>query len=122
MISHPHFRTLMLLAASALFTASAPAQPKSDSVSLFNGKSIDNWTVKGGTAKYHVEDGTIVGTTVEKSKNTFLSTKRDYADFELEVMVLCDRELNSGIQIRSHVYEKPTPQASKKERMREQGE
>ena len=122
MILHPHFRAVIFLAASALFTASASAQPKSDWVSLFNGKSIDNWIVRGGTAKYHVEDGTIVGTTVEKSKNTFLCTKRDYADFELELMVLCDKELNSGMQIRSHVYEKETPQASKQKRMREKGE
>lgn len=98
------------------------AQSKSGWVSLFDGRSIDNWVVKGGTAKYHVENGVIVGTTVEKSKNTFLCTTRDYADFELELMVLCDRELNSGIQIRSHVYERETPQASKKERMREKGE
>ena len=122
MILHPHFRAVIFLAASVLFTASASAQPKSDWVSLFNGKSIDNWIVRGGTAKYHVEDGTIVGTTVEKSKNTFLCTKRDYADFELELMVLCDKELNSGMQIRSHVYEKETPQASKQKRMREKGE
>ena len=34
----------------------------------------------------------------------------------------CDPELNSGIQIRSHVYEEATPQASKPERIREAGE
>jgi len=106
-------------AAVALTTA---AQPKSGWVSLFDGQSIDNWVVKGGSAKYHVEDGVIVGTTVEKSKNTFLCTKRDYADFELELMVLCDKALSSGIQIRSHVYARPTPQASKQERIREAGE
>ena len=122
MISRIQSRLAIAITASALFAAPALAQPKSDWVSLFNGKSIDNWVVKGGSAKFHVEDGTIVGTTVEKSKNTFLSTKRDYADFELELMVFCDKELNSGIQIRSHAYEQPTPQASKKERVREKGE
>lgn len=91
-------------------------------ISLFDGKSLDNWVVKGGKAAYAVEDGVIVGTTVERSKNTFLSTKRDYADFELELEVLCDKQLNSGIQIRSHVYDKPTPQASDTKRMREAGE
>ncbi len=119
----------LLLLRSALATTAAvcaaaafAAQPKAGWVSLFDGKSIDNWVVKGGSAKYHVEDGMIVGTTVERSKNTFLCTKRDYADFELELMVLCDKELNSGIQIRSHVYTKPTPQASKQNKMRETGE
>ena len=118
----PRLLIALLLLASAVASPSSLAQSKDGWVSLFDGKSIDNWTVKGGIAKYHVEDGTIVGTTVEKSKNTFLCTKRDYADFELELMVLCDRELNSGIQIRSHVYEQPTPQASKKGRIREKGE
>lgn len=122
MPSFTWLRIPILLTASALVPTQLSAQPKSDWVALFNGATIDNWVVKGGTAKYHVEDGTIVGTTVEKSKNTFLCTKRDYADFELELMVLCDKELNSGIQIRSHVYDKETPQASKQARMREKGE
>ena len=106
------------------FAGSLAIAAKSGSgwVSLFNGKSLDGWVVKGGTAKYEVKDGMIVGTTVEKSKNTFLCTPRDYADFEFEAMVLCDKELNSGFQIRSHVYAKPTPQASKKDRTREAGE
>ena len=95
-----HCRMALFAAACALSIASA--QPNANWVSLFDGKSIDNWVVKGGSAKYHVEDGMIVGTTVDKSKNTFLCTKRDYADFELELMVRCDKELNSGIQIRSH--------------------
>ena len=120
------FRIAFLSTAAAVLagavsraTAAAPRW-----VSLFDGKTIDarTWVVKGGTATYRVENGTIVGTTVEKSKNTFLSTTRDYADFELELRVLCDKELNSGIQIRSHVYEKPTPQASKQKRLREAGE
>jgi hypothetical protein len=113
------------LAAAAMFAALsvcslAPAAEKW--VSLFDGKSLDNWVVKGGKARFEIDKGMIVGTTVEGSKNTFLSTKRDYADFELQLEVLCDKELNSGIQIRSHVYDKPTPQASKTNRMREAGE
>ena len=89
---------------------------------LFDGKTLNGWVVKGGAAKYTVADGMIVGTTAEKSKNTFLCTNRDYADFELVAEVLCDKELNSGFQIRSHVYAKPTPQASKTDRVREAGE
>jgi hypothetical protein len=98
------------------------AHPGTALVPLFNGKNLDNWVVKGGTAKYAIEGDMIVGTTVEGSKNTFLSTKRDYADFELVLEVLCDKQLNSGIQIRSHTYDRPTPQASAKEKMREKGE
>lgn len=108
---------LACLGAVLVFAADAPKW-----VSLFNSKNLDGWEVKGGTAKYEVKDGVIVGTTVEGSANTFLCTKKDYADFVFEAEVLCDKELNSGFQIRSHVYEKDTPQASKKNRVRKAGE
>ena len=74
-------------------------------VPLFDGKTLDRWKVNGGTASYKVEDGVIVGTTVEGSPNTFLC-KGDYKDFVLELDVKCDPRLNSGVQVRSHVYEK----------------
>jgi Domain of Unknown Function (DUF1080) len=81
-------------------------------VPLFDGKSLDGWKVNGGgtrrragSASYKVEDGVIVGTTVEGSPNTFLC-KGDYKDFVLELDVKCDPRLNSGVQVRSHVYEK----------------
>jgi hypothetical protein len=90
--------------------------------SLFEGESLDGWTIEGGTATYEIVDDMIVGTTVEGSKNTFLCTEKDYSDFEMELDVLCDPELNSGIQIRSHVYQKPTPQMSNPNRIREEGE
>ena len=74
-------------------------------VPLFYGKTLDGWEVNGGTAAYKVEDGVIVGTTVEGSPNTFLC-KGIYKDFVLELEVKCDPRLNSGVQVRSHVYEK----------------
>ncbi len=73
---------------------------------LFDGKTLDGWQVKGGFATYRVEDGMIVGATAKGSPNTFLCTKKEYSDFVLEFEVLCDPALNSGCQIRSHVYEK----------------
>ncbi len=39
----------------------------------------------------------------------------------MELDVLCDKPLNSGIQIRSHVYEKDTPQESKPKVVRKAG-
>jgi 3-keto-disaccharide hydrolase len=73
-------------------------------VLLFDGKSLDNFEVLNGTAPYEIVDDMIVGTTLEGSPNTFLSTKREYGDFILEFDVLVDPELNSGVQIRSHQY------------------
>jgi len=70
-------------------------------VSLFDSRSLEGWTKRGGTAIYSVEDGLIVGMTNEGSPNSFLCTKRQYADFELMFDVMVDIELNSGVQIRS---------------------
>src|SRR4051794_3570698 len=75
---------------------------------LFDGKTLDGWKVHGGKAGYKVEDGAIVGTTVEGSPNTFLC-KGDYKDFVLELEVKCDPRLNSGVQVRSHVYGQDDP-------------
>lgn len=72
--------------------------------SLFNGRNLDGWVQKNGTATYTVEDGAIVGRTAEGSPNSFLCTTRNYADFILEFEVKVDPELNSGVQIRSHQY------------------
>ncbi len=81
------------------------------SVPLFDGKSLDGWKPQGGFASYKVEDGAIVGTTVEGSPNTFLC-KGAFGDFVLELDVQCDPALNSGVQVRSHVYDKDGPESS----------
>jgi len=72
-----------------------------DWVALFDGKSLDGWEQKNGTATYRVEDGCVVGKTAEGSPNSFLATKKSYGDFELKFEVKVDDELNSGVQIRS---------------------
>ena len=91
--------TLVLLS----ITTGAVAQKWVD---LFNGRNLDGWSVRSGYAKYHVEDGALVGTAVKGSPNTFLCTNKQYGDFILEFEVKVDSELNSGVQIRSHVAEK----------------
>ena len=73
---------------------------------LFDGKSLEGWEQKNGTAKYEVKDGSIVGTTVEGSWNSFLCTTQEYSDFELEFEVRVDDKLNSGVQIRSKQRDK----------------
>jgi hypothetical protein len=83
--------------------------------SLFDGKTLQGWTVRGGFAEYKVEDGTIVGTTVKGSPNTFLC-KGDLEDFVLELEVKCDPKLNSGVQVRSHVYPKDDPDPANRRR------
>ncbi len=69
--------------------------------SLFDGKTLNGWTQKNGTAKYEVVDGTIRGTTNEGSPNSFLCSNELFGDFELEFEVKVHDKLNSGVQIRS---------------------
>jgi 3-keto-disaccharide hydrolase len=74
---------------------------------LFDGKSLDGWTQKGGAAKYRVEDGQIVGTSVPNTSNSFLCTTKDYGNFLLELEFKVDPNLNSGVQIRSQCFDEP---------------
>lgn len=73
---------------------------------LFDGKTLEGWVQKNGTATYRVVDGTIEGQTKEGSWNSFLCTKKAYADFEFEFDVKVDAKLNTGVQIRSKTREK----------------
>lgn len=76
-------------------------------INLFDGKTLDGWSVHSGFAKYRVEDGTIVGTAVKNSPNTFLCSDREFGDFILEFEVLlANPELNSGVQFRSMIAKK----------------
>ena len=77
-------------------------------MSLFDGKSLDGWTQRNGTATYRVENETIVGTTTEGSPNSFLCSDKHYGDFDLMCDVKVDNALNSGVQIRSQTRDGPT--------------
>jgi len=79
----------------------------SQEVSLFDGKSLDGWVNYGG-GNFYVQDDMIVGETQVGLPNSFLATEAMYTDFEMEVDVMVDPTLNSGIQIRSDVYEEET--------------
>lgn len=64
--------------------------------------------VVSGTASYKAENGVLIGTTVDGSPNSFL-IKGPYRDFELEFEVKVDDQLNSGVQVRSHVMKAGDP-------------
>ena len=72
---------------------------------LFNGKNLDGWTQRGGKAEYTIEDDMIVGTSVPNTPNSFLCTDQLYGNFVLEFDYKVDPLLNSGVQIRSLVYD-----------------
>jgi hypothetical protein len=89
----------LLLAAGSIAAA--------DWVRLFDGKTLNGWSVHSGKATYTVEKGEIVGTAVLGSPNTFLCTAKEFGDFILEFEVKADPELNSGVQIRSQIAPQP---------------
>jgi len=92
------------LSALALPLAAAEG-PGEGFVCLFDGKTLDGWVQRNGTATYRVEDGCVVGKTNEGSPNSFLCTEKNYSDFELVFEVKVADELNSGVQIRSESKE-----------------
>jgi len=95
------------LAIILIVTASFITKTEPDNwQSLFNGKDLNGWKQLGGVAKYTVEDGAIVGTSVKGTPNSFLCTTEMYQDFILEADVKIDDDLNSGIQIRSNSFKK----------------
>lgn len=96
---------LLLAALTVLAGTTLHAADDKDWVELFNGKDLENWVIKGGKAKYRIEDGAIVGSSVPNTANTFLCTKKEYGDFILEVEFKVNPTLNSGVQIRSHCFD-----------------
>jgi hypothetical protein len=72
---------------------------------LFNGKDFSGWKQLNGKAKYTIEHGEIVGTTVFGEPNSFMVTDKDYGDFVLELEYKVDSTMNSGVQFRSESKE-----------------
>ena len=93
---------LALLATLSMASAAEKLTP------IFDGTTLKGWTQCNGSAKYYVEKGELVGVTAKGSPNSFLCSDKHYGDFILEFEVKDDPALNSGVQIRSQRYEKPT--------------
>lgn len=68
---------------------------------LFNGKDFKGWKQLNGKAKYEIQNGEIVGTTVANEPNSFMATEKEYGDFILELEYKVPQGMNSGIQFRS---------------------
>ena len=102
----------LVLAASAVPAADKdapvvpPRQGKSETIQLFDGKSLDGW--EGDLNLWSVENGEIVG----KSKDpvpasTYLLTKKPFTDFRLLVTgKLVTSEMHSGVCL----WGKPAPE------------
>ncbi|WP_142785497.1 3-keto-disaccharide hydrolase [Changchengzhania lutea] len=97
-------RVLCVFLAPFFFSCSQKPKDNTPWVDLFDGKTLDGWTQKGGNANYRVRDDAIVGSTVYDTPNSFLSTNKLYGDFILELDYKVDSTMNSGIQIRSNSF------------------
>ena len=91
--------TTLLLMSGFILSLGAAGAGAADWQDLFDGKTLNGWVQRNGKAKYTVEDGTIVGTTVLNTPNSFLCTEKMYTDFVLELEYLVQPGMNSGIQI-----------------------
>ena len=80
---------------------------QSNDIKLFNGNDLKGWVNYGG-GKFYVEDECIVAEAVMGLPNSFLHTEKKYQNFELEFDVKLDTVLNSGVQIRSNIYDEDT--------------
>jgi hypothetical protein len=94
-------RTILLLFSAVLMMAFTPAANKSKGfVKLFNGKNLDGWIIHG-TEKWYVEKNLLVCESGPDKKYGYLSTAKDYYNFELEVEFKQAANGNSGVFFRS---------------------
>jgi hypothetical protein len=90
------FLLLVLLTGTVISAAQ-----NSQWTNLYNGKDLGGWKQLNGKAKYTIQNGEIVGTTVLNEPNSFLATEKEYGDFILEFEFKVDSTMNSGVQFRS---------------------
>ncbi|RAI94129.1 3-keto-disaccharide hydrolase [Algoriphagus yeomjeoni] len=93
---------LAVLITSAVLVSCAGEQKVDDGwKDLFNGNDLSGWKTVAGTATFEVVDGTIVGSAVADSPNTFLITEETYGDFILELDLKIEHSSsNSGVMAR----------------------
>ena len=94
--------TMIFVLGLLLESCVAAADDAEGFVPLFDGKTLAGWKQLGGKAMYEAKDGMIIGSSVPKTPNSFLCTRKNYSDFILELEFKVDPGLNSGVQIRSN--------------------
>jgi hypothetical protein len=69
---------------------------------LFNGESLEGWSVYG-TEKWYVEDGLLICESGPDAEYGYLGTNKDYKNFILDLDFKQEADGNSGVFIRSTV-------------------
>src|SRR4051812_41215047 len=100
--------TLRLPAMKLLFLLlSSAAVSLAGRVPLFDGRSFRGW--EGDTVKtWRIENGTLIGGSLEGTNETFLATPKRYRNFDLRLKFkVAGRVFNSGVQFRSERLDSP---------------
>ncbi|MEB2774105.1 DUF1080 domain-containing protein [Algoriphagus sp. D3-2-R+10] len=91
----------VLITSITLFSCSSQQKAEDGWTNLFNGKDLSGWKPVAGTATFEVVDGTIVGSAVAGSPNTFLITEETYGDYIMELDLKIEHlSSNSGVMVR----------------------
>ena len=93
------FRPFLMLLTALLLAAPVFSQ---QTISLFNGKKLDGWTIHG-TEKWYVEKGQLVCESGPDKDYGYLSTNQTYKDFDLSLEFLQEANGNSGVFFRSSI-------------------
>jgi len=104
------FYFLGLCLSGHLFFACQSAKKDQEEVwtDLFDGKTLNGWGVIEAKGNFFVKNGMIVSITDSTSPNCYLAYEKEFSDFILEVDFKVEPPLNSGVQIRSILWEKDT--------------
>lgn len=90
---------IVVLLTSGVLTRGQTAQPEWRT--LFNGKDLTGWTIKGSHGKAWVENGEIVCHEVTNSpEHTFICTRENFGNFILEADCKIDGEVHTGFLLR----------------------
>ncbi len=92
-------RKIVLLLVAQSIILSAFSQK---SISLFNGRDLEGWTVHG-TEKWYVENGHLICESGPDKQYGYLSTNAPYKDFDLTLEFKQESNGNSGVFFRSSI-------------------
>ena len=93
--------TILIVFMALLVTSFTPGEKKGKGFEkLFNGKNLNGW-VKHGTEKWYVEKNLLVCESGPDKKYGYLSTAKEYYNFELELEFRQEANGNSGVFFRS---------------------
>src|SRR6185295_9943725 len=87
---------LILLCLLTALSLSVGAQDSKKEYSLFNGKNLDGWKIHG-TEKWYAEKGELICESGPDKEYGYLTTDKDFKDFELTVDFKLVSNGNSGV-------------------------